>query len=80
MRLVLVFGFFGVAGLGGFLAEFFKAFDPAHGVDVLHLSGEKRMAGGADFHTDFRLGGAGGKLVAAGTGDLGVRIVFGVDG
>src|SRR5262249_48211243 len=52
--------------------------DPARGIDVLHLAGEERMAGRADFDGDILPGAARGELVAAPAGDGGF-FVLGVD-
>src|SRR5258708_6402294 len=40
-----------------------ELFDAARGVHVLHLAGEERVAGGADFDRDVLLGAARGELV-----------------
>src|SRR5690349_2194669 len=48
---------------------------PAGGVDVLHLAGEERVAGGTDFDHDRLLGAAGGELVAAAAGDGGLFVL-----
>jgi len=42
-----------------------ESFHPAGGIDQLLLSGKERMAGGADFGADFRLGGTALEGVAA---------------
>ena len=46
-----------MACIGSFLVTLLELFDPAGGVDELLFTGEKRMAGGANFHPDvFRRG------------------------
>src|SRR2546421_10727298 len=47
-----------------------EALDPAAGVDQLLLAGVERMAGGADFDVDFRLGRPRRELVPAGAADV----------
>jgi hypothetical protein len=42
-----------------------ESFHPAGGIDQLLLPGKERMAGGADFSADFRLGGTALEGVAA---------------
>src|SRR5579872_3674822 len=65
-------------GLGGRLGTLFLALvpvvlalellDPAGGVHVLHLAGEERVAGRADFDGDVLLRAARDELVAAAAG------------
>src|SRR5436190_23645852 len=45
------------------------------GVDELHLPGEERMAGRADFDGDVLPRAAGGELVATATGDRGLLVL-----
>src|SRR6185437_12821259 len=52
--------------------------DAAGRIQILHLAGEERMAGRADFDRDVFLGAAGDELVAAATGHGGFG-VFGMD-
>ncbi|KKS41425.1 MAG: hypothetical protein UV55_C0005G0050 [Candidatus Gottesmanbacteria bacterium GW2011_GWC1_43_10] len=51
----------------GLLHAFLEALDLALGIGVAHLTGKERMAFGADFSPNFRLGGADSKGIAAGT-------------
>ena len=52
--------------------------DAAGRIDVLHLAGEERMAGRADFDRDVLFGAARDEFIAAATGDGGLD-VFGMD-
>ena len=75
LNLFLSFGneFF---GLFHFVLEFFYT---TLSIDETHFAGEKGVACRADVDLEFWHGGAGFKSVAAGTGDFGIKIVFGVD-
>jgi len=46
-----------------------ETFNTTGGINELLLAGKKRMAGGAEFQSDIRLGGTGFKLAAAGATD-----------
>src|SRR5262249_53270791 len=67
------FGFAGLLAVGPVVLAL-ELLDAAGGIDVLHLAGEERVAGRADFDGDILLGAAGDELVAtaAGYGALGV--------
>ncbi len=54
----------------------FEPFDPAFCVYNPLLSGEKRVAYGADLHSKLRFGRARGEDVSAGASDLGLRVVL----
>src|SRR5262249_22428423 len=71
------FGFAGLLAVGpGVLA--LELLDAAGGIDVLHLAGEERMAGRADFDGDVLPGAARDEFVAATAGN-GRFDVFGVN-
>src|SRR5438132_778423 len=74
---------FALGGLGGLLAAgpvvlLLELLDAAGRVNELHLAGEERMAGRANFDGDVLLGAAGRELVAAATGHRG-GFVLGVN-
>src|SRR5215470_9310375 len=75
--------FFALGGLAALLAAgpvvlLLELLDAAGRIDKLHLAGEERMAGRADFDGDVLLGAARRELVAATTGDRG-GFVLGVN-
>ena len=62
-----------------FFAARFKLLNAAGGVDQLFLAGEERMAGGANFNLELRLGRADFKNGAACAGDFRFRKIGRMD-
>jgi hypothetical protein len=67
------------SGLVFYAIAAFEAFYPPRRIHDTLLSCEKGMAFGANFHFYQWFGSAGYKIIATGTSDLGIIIVFGMN-